>query len=178
MWFILLFFMAGHSVMYPGTISLPCLHLERIPVSDWLKERLTMLTSLLAVLLPISKLGQVFLRYCQLEGLMEEAQNVNQSVAERFTHHVLAGNFKDDEVFLGIVEAMILAKDRELNGKSMANFKYTPPFDDFMHIVPPLEQTYQNAHGTINQDYNWDISLPLVLVVDDSKLYSTLAPLF
>ncbi|THU93771.1 hypothetical protein K435DRAFT_669626 [Dendrothele bispora CBS 962.96] len=153
-------------------------------------------------------LGQVFLRYRQLEGLMEEAQ----VIAERFTHHVLAGNFKDDEVFLGIVEAMILAKDRELNGKSMANFKYTPPFDDFMHVLHTLnprsyrhlskhikmrteqsirasnsraprfplgitEFTFDNISQYL-KDYNWDISLPLALAVDDSKLYSTLAPLF
>ncbi|THU96546.1 hypothetical protein K435DRAFT_664202 [Dendrothele bispora CBS 962.96] len=83
-------------------------------------------------------LAQVYSRYRQLEGLMEEAKDNNQSLAQRFVHHTLAGNFKDSKVFLGIVEAMILAKDRELSGKSMSNFKYTPAFDDFMHVMHML----------------------------------------
>ncbi|THV04490.1 hypothetical protein K435DRAFT_595805, partial [Dendrothele bispora CBS 962.96] len=153
-------------------------------------------------------LGKIFLRYKGLERLMNEAE----ASPQRFVHHVLSGNFKDNEVFLGIVEAMILAKDREIEGKSMSNFKYTPAFDDFMHVLHSINpRSYRELTKHIKMrtersvkksnsraarfplgiteatfdlitqylaDYDWDITLPLALAVDDSKLFSTLAPLF
>ncbi len=53
----------------------------------------------------------------------------------RYIHHVLSGHFKDAKVFMGLVEAMTAAKDREVHGVGMQNFKYNPDYHEFMALV-------------------------------------------
>lgn len=47
----------------------------------------------------------------------------------------LRGKFDSNEVFLGLVEAMVQKADREERGVGMQNFHYTPAFDEFVHVV-------------------------------------------
>ncbi len=48
---------------------------------------------------------------------------------------MLSGEFKDATVFMGLIEAMTLAKDRELRGVGMQNFKYNPDYREFMALL-------------------------------------------
>jgi hypothetical protein len=48
---------------------------------------------------------------------------------------VLSGQFKDESIFTGLVEAMVSAKDREIRGVGFQNFKYAPDVKEFAQIV-------------------------------------------
>jgi hypothetical protein len=45
------------------------------------------------------------------------------------------GKFGDHGVFTGLVEAMVSKLDREERGVGMRNMKYSPSYDEFVHIL-------------------------------------------
>ncbi|KAJ6555302.1 hypothetical protein B0H10DRAFT_1657585, partial [Mycena sp. CBHHK59/15] len=62
--------------------------------------------------------GQIYARF------RDEALDNNYSLKQRYVQHVLNGDFKNDTIFNGIIEAKILAKTREIKGLGMQNFKH------------------------------------------------------
>ncbi len=56
----------------------------------------------------------------------------------RYIEHVINGDFKDDTIFCGLVEAMVIGKERQMQGKGMQNFKYLAEYDQFMHSMHDL----------------------------------------
>ncbi|THV02571.1 hypothetical protein K435DRAFT_652934 [Dendrothele bispora CBS 962.96] len=92
-------------------------------------------------------LGRLYGKYRGIGELLQEAEDNKQGVMLRYVHHVLNDDFKNDEVFRGLVEAMVLAKERQLANKSMKNFKYTPAFDDFMHVLHDISPRAYKALG-------------------------------
>ncbi|KAF9014795.1 hypothetical protein BDZ89DRAFT_438667 [Hymenopellis radicata] len=63
----------------------------------------------------------------------------------RFTQHVINGDFKDARVFLGLVETMVLATERDLRGVGMRNFKYPPEFREWGELVRAISpQLHRN----------------------------------
>ncbi|KAJ6471521.1 hypothetical protein C8R45DRAFT_1165330 [Mycena sanguinolenta] len=82
--------------------------------------------------------GLLFAKFQGLEELMKE--NNSHSLARRFIQHVLDGDFKNDKVFMGIIEAKILAKTREIKGCGMQNFKHNEDVDalfGLIHTISP-----------------------------------------
>ncbi|THU78978.1 hypothetical protein K435DRAFT_698947 [Dendrothele bispora CBS 962.96] len=92
-------------------------------------------------------LGRLYGKYRGIGELLQEAEDNKQGVMLRYVHHVLNDDFKDDEIFRGLVKAMVLAKERQLANKSMKNFKYTPAFDDFMHVLHDISPRAYKALG-------------------------------
>ncbi|KAJ3714523.1 hypothetical protein C8R42DRAFT_591508, partial [Lentinula raphanica] len=91
-------------------------------------------------------MGMVYACYKGLKGLFSEST----PILFHYVHHVLQGNFKDNTVFQGLVNAMVIAKDRELKGKGMQNFRaYLPKFNEFlstMHTVSPQAYCMFSTH--------------------------------
>ncbi|KAJ7604607.1 hypothetical protein DFH06DRAFT_1386901 [Mycena polygramma] len=64
----------------------------------------------------------------------------NFSLERRYVEHVLNGNFKNDTVFNGIIQAKVLAKDREIKGVGKQNFKHNEDVDavfSLIHAISP-----------------------------------------
>ncbi|KAJ6464939.1 hypothetical protein C8R45DRAFT_939782 [Mycena sanguinolenta] len=82
--------------------------------------------------------GMLYGKFQGLQALMEE--NNSHSLWRRFLQHVLNGDFKDDKIFTGIIQAKVLAKDRELKGRGMQNFKHNDDLDalfGLFHSISP-----------------------------------------
>jgi hypothetical protein len=47
----------------------------------------------------------------------------------------MQGKFQQDDVFAGLIEALILKQSREERGRGMQNFKYAPAYDEWMYIL-------------------------------------------
>jgi hypothetical protein len=58
-------------------------------------------------------------------------QDNKWSLERRYFQHVVNGDFKDDKVFNGIIQAKVMAKDREIKGVGMQNFKYNSDMDAY-----------------------------------------------
>lgn len=58
---------------------------------------------------------------------------------------MLDGQYDNNEVFTGLVDAMTIKTDREKRGVGMQNFPYPPAFDEFMHCmkIDGSSATYQ-----------------------------------
>ena len=61
-------------------------------------------------------------------------QDTKNSVCVRYALGVLDGKYQKHEVFTGLVDAMVRARDREERGVGLQNFEYTPALDEFAHI--------------------------------------------
>ena len=61
-------------------------------------------------------------------------QDTKNSVCVRYALGVLDGKYQKHEVFTGLVDAMVRARDREEWGVGLQNFEYTPALDEFAHI--------------------------------------------
>ena len=48
---------------------------------------------------------------------------------------MLAGKYDDLKVFTGLIEAMVMVKDRKDRGVGLQNFAYPPDYDEFINIV-------------------------------------------
>ncbi|KAJ7310133.1 hypothetical protein DFH08DRAFT_974490 [Mycena albidolilacea] len=59
----------------------------------------------------------------------------SHSLERRYIQHVLNGDFKDDKVFNGIIEAKILGKTRELKGHGMQNFRHNEDVDALFGLI-------------------------------------------
>ncbi|KAJ6530897.1 hypothetical protein B0H10DRAFT_1973510 [Mycena sp. CBHHK59/15] len=90
--------------------------------------------------------GQIYARFQGLEALVSEDNNY--SLKQRYVQHVLNGDFKNDTIFNGIIEAKILAKTREIKGLGMQNFKHSEDVDAvfglFMQSAPALTGRLRN----------------------------------
>ncbi|KAF8687978.1 hypothetical protein AX14_003566 [Amanita brunnescens Koide BX004] len=79
-------------------------------------------------------LGEQFARIQGLKNLMDSA-NDKQSPFIKFAEGAIAGKYNNNEVFVGLVHAMVQKVDKEERGVGMQNFCYTPAWDEFVHIV-------------------------------------------
>ncbi|PBK63611.1 hypothetical protein ARMSODRAFT_894015 [Armillaria solidipes] len=98
--------------------------------------------------------GKIFARRKGVEKLFEEVRS-EDSVLMRYVSHVLSGHFKDSQVFMGLVEAMTAAKDREIRGVRMQNFKYNTDYREFMALVNTISS---RASRTIAQEFKVETS--------------------
>ncbi|KAJ7176665.1 hypothetical protein C8R46DRAFT_889360 [Mycena filopes] len=91
--------------------------------------------------------GHLYAKFQGLEGLMSEDNS--HSLERRYITHVLNGDFKDDKVFNGIIQAKVLAKTRELNGRGNQNFKHDEDVDalfGLIHSISPRAYTEIAKH--------------------------------
>ncbi|KAJ7222307.1 hypothetical protein GGX14DRAFT_558396 [Mycena pura] len=87
--------------------------------------------------------ARIMATYHGLEEFLNEKSELGFLV--RFVHGVIAGHFKDHKIFLGLVETMVLAKDRQLRGVGMQNFPYPPDFREWgAWIRMSSPRTYRN----------------------------------
>ncbi|KAJ7191853.1 hypothetical protein GGX14DRAFT_596768 [Mycena pura] len=72
----------------------------------------------------------------QYEGLTELlSERSGLGVFARFARGVSQGQYKDNKVFMGIVETMVLATERRIRGVGMQNFKYPTEFREFGALI-------------------------------------------
>ncbi|KAF9014440.1 hypothetical protein BDZ89DRAFT_1046487 [Hymenopellis radicata] len=141
--------------------------------------------------------AKLFVKREGLESFLHDYTEYKQNPLLRFSRLVVDGKFKDSKVFLGLVEAMILGTEREIRGVGMKNFKYQPEFREWAELVRMISprlyrnmaqqfrmetqriqpETYEYA-AKYCKDYEYPPSHPLVLSVDDTKLFTTMQPLF
>ncbi|EJD37182.1 hypothetical protein AURDEDRAFT_129656 [Auricularia subglabra TFB-10046 SS5] len=76
------------------------------------------------------EIGHLYLRYHGLADLVDENITKPAQMLRDFAKGVLAGDYKEDGVFLGAVQAMVSKKSREVRGKGLQNFKYPEAFDN------------------------------------------------
>ncbi|KAJ7165277.1 hypothetical protein C8R46DRAFT_1277431 [Mycena filopes] len=88
--------------------------------------------------------GHLYAKFHGLEGLMSEDNP--HSLERRYITHVLNGDFKDDKVFNGIIQAKVLAKTRELNGRGNQNFKHDEDVDALFGLIHSISP---RAHAEI-----------------------------
>ena len=65
---------------------------------------------------------------CNLQGLKE-------TPLLKYTQGVLAGKYKGDDLFVSVLQAMVLKRDKQERGVGIQNFKYTPDLIKFAHII-------------------------------------------
>ncbi|KAI0037793.1 hypothetical protein FA95DRAFT_1684813 [Auriscalpium vulgare] len=101
----------------------------------------------------------------RVRGLQEivDDPDTSRSWPVKFAIGVLEGKYTDNEVFVGIVQAMVMRKDREERGVGLQNFKYAPAYDIFSgamriesprtyellasHIAAPTERTLRQKES-------------------------------
>lgn len=71
----------------------------------------------------------------QVNCLLSNSQSIEQTPCIQFATGVLQGKYRDLRVFTGLVEAMVSRVAREERGVGMQNFKYSPAWDEFVHIL-------------------------------------------
>ncbi|CAK5278486.1 unnamed protein product [Mycena citricolor] len=95
-------------------------------------------------------LGEIYGRHQGLQAIIEqpvsdkdditacnscgEIQDAKSTPCIRYAQGVLEGKYTN-EVFNGLVEAMVSTADREERGVGMQNFKYPPAFDEFCNVM-------------------------------------------
>ncbi|KAJ7078625.1 hypothetical protein C8R43DRAFT_1143365 [Mycena crocata] len=77
--------------------------------------------------------GFLYAKFKGLERLISEDNEF--SVERRYFQHVIDGDFKDDKVFNGLIQAKVLAKDREIRGVGKQNFKYDSDLDSLFGLI-------------------------------------------
>ncbi|KAJ6615027.1 hypothetical protein B0H10DRAFT_2220789 [Mycena sp. CBHHK59/15] len=78
-------------------------------------------------------LGEIYGRTIGLQDIIEQP-NAKTTPCVRYAQGALQGKY-DNEVFNGLVEAMVTKADREERGVGMQNFKYAPAYDEFCNIL-------------------------------------------
>ena len=53
----------------------------------------------------------------------------------KYVRGVLSGEYKGDDLFASILQAMVLKRDKEERGVGMQNFKHAPDLVEFAHII-------------------------------------------
>lgn len=66
---------------------------------------------------------------------MQDPKDLKSLLALRFVKAMSGKNLDSNEVFVGLVEAMLQDADRKHKGKGMQNFKYEPAYDSAMHEI-------------------------------------------
>ncbi|KAG8724337.1 hypothetical protein FRC09_019931 [Ceratobasidium sp. 395] len=78
--------------------------------------------------------AMLYAQHVGLKDLLENSDETSTMLAD-FARKVLSGRFKDNKVFLGLVEAMVLKDDKLMRSKGMQNFRYPPALLDFLHTA-------------------------------------------
>ncbi|KAH7903226.1 hypothetical protein BJ138DRAFT_983430, partial [Hygrophoropsis aurantiaca] len=85
-------------------------------------------------------------RYAKTLGLQELIEDKVSSAMDchgftarnspcvRYAIGVLEGKYNDNQIFAGLVEAMVQRLDRQERGVGLQNFQYTPAFEEFAHL--------------------------------------------
>ncbi|KAJ7255123.1 hypothetical protein B0H12DRAFT_1071051 [Mycena haematopus] len=97
--------------------------------------------------------GMLFAKFAGLEALLAEDNEF--SVERRYFQHVVSGKFKDDKVFTGIIQAKVMAKDREIRGKGLQNFKYDSDMDavfGLVHTISPRAYRELGKHFPLRSE--------------------------
>ncbi|KZV94435.1 hypothetical protein EXIGLDRAFT_767081 [Exidia glandulosa HHB12029] len=68
-----------------------------------------------------------------LDGLLASDKEDQNDVLLRFTQGAVRGDYKDEKVFFGLMDAMVTLKDKERRGVGMQNMRWVPEYDDVMH---------------------------------------------
>ncbi|THH05194.1 hypothetical protein EW146_g9969 [Bondarzewia mesenterica] len=91
-------------------------------------------------------------RWSRATGLKPLIEAYKKNPAEPclvFVKGVLQGDFASERVFLGLMEALVQKKDKELRGVGMQGFKYAPDVVEMAHIInihsPRAYQAIRNA---------------------------------
>ncbi|KAJ6545247.1 hypothetical protein B0H19DRAFT_1075591 [Mycena capillaripes] len=82
--------------------------------------------------------GMLYAKFLGLKALI--SKDNEYSLERRYFQHVINGDFKNDKVFNGIIQAKVMAKDREIRGVGMQNFKYDSDMDavfGLIHTISP-----------------------------------------
>ncbi|KAJ6620818.1 hypothetical protein B0H10DRAFT_2432733 [Mycena sp. CBHHK59/15] len=78
-------------------------------------------------------LGEIYSRTIGLQDIVEQP-NAKTTPCIRYAQGALQGKY-DNDVFNGLVEAMVTKVDREERGVGMQNFKYAPAYDEFCNVL-------------------------------------------
>ena len=62
-------------------------------------------------------------------------QDPQTSIWVRFARGVVRGEYKDNLVFLGMIEATVMAHNRKSRGVGLQNMQYQPIYEEFAHMV-------------------------------------------
>ena len=57
------------------------------------------------------------------------------SIWMRFVHGVMKGEYDNNLVFLGMIQATVVAQDRESRGVGLQNMRYQPIYEEFTQMV-------------------------------------------
>ncbi|KAF8328951.1 hypothetical protein F5887DRAFT_1287968 [Amanita rubescens] len=79
-------------------------------------------------------LGQIYARTIGVKEILETPDVAKQSPCVRYALGVLRGKYNND-VFNGLVEAVVTKYEKEERGVGMQNFKYAPAWDELCHII-------------------------------------------
>ncbi|KAI0688683.1 hypothetical protein C8T65DRAFT_700472 [Cerioporus squamosus] len=79
------------------------------------------------------KLVELYGKFSGLSKILE-CPDPSRSPFIQFALGALDGSFKD-EVFIGLIEAIMVKKDKITRGVGMQGFKYAPAFDEFMQLI-------------------------------------------
>ncbi|KAF7300831.1 hypothetical protein MKEN_01309000 [Mycena kentingensis (nom. inval.)] len=75
-------------------------------------------------------------QYAQSKGFRDLLNATDtESIFVRFVKGAMAGEYDDENVFLGLLHAMVQQKDREARGVGSQNFLYMPAWKEFAHII-------------------------------------------
>ncbi|KAJ3965299.1 hypothetical protein EV361DRAFT_955152 [Lentinula raphanica] len=122
-------------------------------------------------------LGQHYINTKGLKQLVEAADGGSPFVS--FATGVLEGKYKGNDVFLGLVQAMVQKVDHEERGVGMQNFTYAPAYDEFIQIVgihSPRVHQFLSQHfparsrANIRQHESRQPKLPLDICPESFKL--------
>ncbi|KAF8209531.1 hypothetical protein K438DRAFT_1572203 [Mycena galopus ATCC 62051] len=78
-------------------------------------------------------LGEIYGRTIGLKDIIEQP-NAKTTPCVRYAQGALSGKY-NNEVFNGLVEAMVIKTDKEERGVGMQNFKYAPAYDEFCNVL-------------------------------------------
>ncbi|KAJ7751395.1 hypothetical protein B0H16DRAFT_1318094 [Mycena metata] len=78
-------------------------------------------------------IGEIYARTIGLQAIIEEP-NAKNTPYVRYAQGALEGKY-DNQVFNGLVEAMVTKIDREERGVGMQNFKYALAYDEFCNVL-------------------------------------------
>ncbi|KAJ7764023.1 hypothetical protein DFH07DRAFT_770673 [Mycena maculata] len=125
--------------------------------------------------------ARLMAKYHGLEEFLGKRSDLN--VFHRFAIAVAEGQFKNNQVFLGLVESTQLALERNVRGVGMQNFKYPPAFQEWCTLIHTLSpRTYRNMaqHFRVESERSikYPAHYPLCLSVDDTKLLPAMHPLY
>ncbi|KAJ6613396.1 hypothetical protein B0H10DRAFT_1716584, partial [Mycena sp. CBHHK59/15] len=78
-------------------------------------------------------LGEIYGRTIGLQDIIEQP-NAKTTPYVRYAQGALQGKYSN-EVFNGLVEAMVTKSDKEERGVGMQNFKLAPAYDEFCNVL-------------------------------------------